>query len=132
MTNYILICALALAVPTVLLATMVVFVGDIHFVPGDPVATQVGLDPDPAVVAQLRADYGLDQPLPVQYGKWLGHVVRGDWGKSIFTRQPVLDEIILERVPVKPLNPGVISLTLAFLLAILIGWFLLCIWGRPA
>ncbi len=119
MARYIVV-RLLLALPTILMATMVVFAA-IHFVPGDPVRNQLGLDADPLVVQQLRQDYGLDQPLPVQYAKWLGHVVRGDWGKSIFTHRPVLDEI-RNRLPIS-LELGAISLSLAFVLAIFIGVF---------
>ncbi len=43
--------------------------------------------------ARLRAKYGLDDPVPVRYTKWLGAVVTGDWGTSFVTRRPVTDEI---------------------------------------
>ncbi len=117
MTKYI-IGRLLLAVPTLIVISMVVF-GALRLVPGDPVQNQVGLDADPAVVAQLRRDYGLDQPLPVQYVKWLSHFVTGDWGESVFTHRSVLPEI-LHRLPIS-LEIGLLSLTTAFLIAIPIG-----------
>jgi len=44
--------------------------------------------------ARLRAELGLDQPLHVQYGRWLGHVARGDLGRSLWMKRPVLDEVL--------------------------------------
>jgi len=45
-------------------------------------------------VEQLRKEYGLNDPIPIRYVKWLSHVVRGDLGYSLFTKRPVLDEIL--------------------------------------
>lgn len=117
MAQYI-VFRLLLAVPTIVMATMAVFLA-IHFVPGDPVRNQLGLDADPAVIAQMKEDYGLDQPLPIQYGKWAWHVVRGDWGKSIYTHEPVLTEF-RHRLPIS-LELGVISLAVAFAVAVFAG-----------
>ena len=68
--------------------------------PGDPVETIAGASGgmDEKLQAELRAMYGLDQPLPVQLGIYLGKVVRGDLGYSYFFNLPVSD-LILERVP---------------------------------
>lgn len=118
---------LLLAVPTLLVISMLVF-GAIRLVPGDPVQNQVGLDPDPLVVAQLRKDYGIDQPVPVQYVRWLDRFVRGDWGKSIFTHRPVLPEI-LHRVPIS-MEIGLLSLATAFAIAIPVGVFAALSRGR--
>ncbi len=46
-------------------------------------------------VARLRASLGLDEPLPVQYARWMGHVLQGDLGRSIRMRQPVLGEVLI-------------------------------------
>jgi peptide/nickel transport system permease protein len=69
-----------------------------HLAPGGPET----LLEDPNIPAeyliQLRADYGLDQPLPVQYAKWIGNLVGLNFGRSFEDNRPVLDKI-LERVP---------------------------------
>ena len=72
----------------------------VHAAPGDPVETIAGASGgmDEKLQAELRALYGLDQPLPVQLGIYLGKVVRGDLGYSYFFNLPVSD-LILERVP---------------------------------
>lgn len=72
----------------------------VHAAPGDPVETIAGASGgmDEKLQAELRAKYGLDQPLPVQLGIYLGKVVRGDLGYSYFFNLPVSD-LILERVP---------------------------------
>ena len=54
---------------------------------------------DPAVVARVRQEFGLDQPLYEQFLVWLGHFVRGDWGTSLGTGQPVL-QMFLQRLPI--------------------------------
>lgn len=83
--------------------------------PGDPSAVMLGADAPPAAVAEFRAAYGLDQPLPVQYLAWLRHLVHGDLGTSIYLGRPVTTAI-LERLPVS------LTLTLfAFVIAIVLG-----------
>lgn len=72
----------------------------VHAAPGDPVETIAGASGgmSPELMAQLRTQYGLDKPLPVQLGVYLGKVVRGDLGYSYFFNLPVT-ALILERVP---------------------------------
>src|SRR5262249_2657215 len=72
----------------------------IHFAPGDPITLLVARTPDlsPADVAHLRAEYGLDAPLPVQYVAWLTHTVRGDMGQSFVYKRPAV-EVVLATVP---------------------------------
>ncbi len=63
-------------------------------VPGDPVAIMFfGRSTSPEVVANMRHQLGLDQPLPVQYVRYVGDALRGDLGTSITTGKPVLEEI---------------------------------------
>src|SRR5262249_39305875 len=66
--------------------------------PGDPVLAFAGEERDPQSLNEIRRSLGLDQPLPVQYVAWLSHAVRGDFGRSIRTRQRV-GEAIIERLP---------------------------------
>jgi peptide/nickel transport system permease protein len=72
----------------------------VHAAPGDPVETIAGASGgmSPELMAQLRAQYGLDKPLPVQLGVYLGKVASGDLGYSYFFNLPV-SSMILERVP---------------------------------
>jgi peptide/nickel transport system permease protein len=65
----------------------------VHLAPGDPLSAILPDTAPPDMVAQVRASYGLDRPLPVQYLFWLGHVLRGDLGTSIATQRPVISEI---------------------------------------
>ena len=96
------------------LVTIIAFVL-IRLAPGDPSAVMLGSDATPAAVAEFRARYGLDRPIAVQYLAWLGHVVRGDLGNSIYLGRPVTTAI-LERLPVS------LTLTLtAFVIAIVLG-----------
>ncbi len=62
---------------TFVLVTIVVFLG-VRALPGDPARTLAGEESDPATVAQIRHDYGLDQPMPVQYVRYVGHALSGD------------------------------------------------------
>lgn len=80
---------LSLAVPTLLLVAVIVF-AIMRAVPGDPAEVMAGDLASPQSVAALRERMGLDRPLPVQFAKWLGQVVRGDFGASIMTGEPVL------------------------------------------
>ena len=64
-----------------------------HIVPRNPVYALVGTFADQKLVDETIKRYGLDQPLPVQYGRYLGQLLRGDLGTSIRTGRPVVDEI---------------------------------------
>ncbi len=70
--------------------SILVFVA-VRLVPGDPVSLMLGKadTANPRLVAEFRQAYGLDDPLPVQYAAWLSHVVRGDFGRSLDTQEPV-------------------------------------------
>ena len=74
---------LALAAAFLLITSFGVF-ALVHLAPGDPVRALLGTRPsDPETLAALRAHYHLDDPLMVQYGKWLAQVLQGDLGRSI-------------------------------------------------
>jgi oligopeptide transport system permease protein len=81
---------------TLIGVSMLLFVS--LFVVTDPVATFGQKARDPVVEAQLRERYNLDDPLPVQYLKWVGNVSHGDFGESIKRRRPVND-VIWSKVP---------------------------------
>jgi peptide/nickel transport system permease protein len=61
---------------------------------GDPVVLMLGQDADQDTIARLRQDLGFNRPVHVQYADWLGRLVRGDWGRSFRTGQPVLEAIV--------------------------------------
>lgn len=83
---------LALAVPTLVGVTVVVF-ALIRLVPGDPARLVLGLQASEEEVQRLRVQLGLDQPLPVQYVRFLGRMLQGDLGRSVVTGEPVAREI---------------------------------------
>ncbi|HVL24678.1 MAG TPA: ABC transporter permease [Thermomicrobiales bacterium] len=89
-----------LMIPILLGVSLVTFI-IVRSIPGDPVRVLLGADArsTPEQIANIRAAYGLDQPLPVQYLKWLQHVVTGDLGKSLRTGRPLTTELQL-RLPV--------------------------------
>jgi ABC-type dipeptide/oligopeptide/nickel transport system permease component len=71
----------------------------VHLLPGDPAETMLARSgASPEAVAALRAEFGLDRPLPVQYASWLGNFIRGDLGRSLFNGRPVA-ELIREQAP---------------------------------
>jgi peptide/nickel transport system permease protein len=82
-----------MAVPTLLIVAVSVFVL-IRLIPGDPASLMLGDQATPANLADLRARLGLDDSLPVQFGLWFGHVLTGDFGRSITTGQGVLPLIL--------------------------------------
>lgn len=83
---------LLLLVPTLFGVSVLAF-SLIHLVPGDPAAVMLGERANARALTQLRRELGLDQPLPVQYARFLGHVLRGDLGRSIKTREKISIEI---------------------------------------
>lgn len=117
MTAYIL-RRLLLMVPVAFLVTVGVFML-IHLSPGDPALVMLGEDRTPQAVAEIHRELGLDQPLYIQYAIWLDHIVRGDWGRSITTHEPVA-QAILERLPAT-LELGITALVWSLLVAIPLG-----------
>jgi len=80
------------AVVIYIVATVVFFA--VRAIPGDPARVLLGGDANAEAIAALREDMGLNQPLYVQYFRWLGDIVRGDFGQSVFNDQPVLDMLL--------------------------------------
>jgi peptide/nickel transport system permease protein len=89
---------LLIAVPTVLLISVVVFVV-LALAPGDPLS-QFAASPElpPEVRANIRKQFGLDEPIHVRYVKWFSAFVQGDWGYSFGSRSPAI-VLISQRVP---------------------------------
>jgi peptide/nickel transport system permease protein len=106
-------------VPTILLVSALTFFLT-SLLPGDP-ALQVlgGAEPSQEAIEAVRADLGLDKPLPVRYVNYLGDIARGDFGRSYRTRQPVL-EAIFERLPVT-FEIGFVALVVSIIVAVPLG-----------
>jgi peptide/nickel transport system permease protein len=85
------------AIPTLLISSIFVFL-IIRAIPGDPARTIVGLDAPIEEVEAVRVELGLDQPIPIQYIRWIRRALRGDLGKSAVNRFPV-NEIIAMKFP---------------------------------
>lgn len=105
---------LLLTVP-VLFGLLVLTFCLMRVVPSDPAALLAGENASAEQVAQIRKDYGFDRPLPEQFLHYLGQVLRGDFGDSIMTKRPVMQDI-LSRVPATVELAG-----LAIVLAVLTG-----------
>ncbi|MGL5139102.1 MAG: ABC transporter permease, partial [Beijerinckiaceae bacterium] len=88
---------LAALLPVFLVVSIIIFM-IIHLVPGDPLDSILQVGSTPEQRAELTAKYGLDKPLIVQYGIWLGKLVTGDLGEAIILRQPVAT-LIAQNLP---------------------------------
>jgi dipeptide transport system permease protein len=105
----------SLVIPTFVGITLLAFIL-VHSVPGDPLQVMNGeYAITPERHAELLHEYGLDQPLPVQYLRYVGHVMQGDLGRSLITHAPVVEEFAA-------LFPATIELSLAAMIfAIALG-----------
>ncbi|MGH8270531.1 MAG: ABC transporter permease, partial [Steroidobacteraceae bacterium] len=110
-----LIKRLLLAIPTLLLVALIVFVL-VRLVPGDPAQVMLGEGADAATIAAMHHEMGLDRPLPVQFATWLSHLAAGDFGTSIRTGEPV-GSLILSHFKVTA-TVVLVAMSLATLIAI--------------
>jgi peptide/nickel transport system permease protein len=101
-------------VPTVIIVSMMIF-GLQQLLPGDPATIMAGEERDPEVIEQIRKQYRLDQPIPLQYIHWIKGVVTGDLGESMRLKEPV-SRLVAQKLPVT-----LQLATMAMLIAILIG-----------
>lgn len=85
--------------PLLLLGVVFVVFLSVHLSPGDPARVLAGQSANPQQIAQIRAEYGFDQPLLVQFGHYLEKLSHGDLGQSLQSGRPVLDEL-RERLPI--------------------------------
>jgi peptide/nickel transport system permease protein len=109
----------ALAIPTLLLVSMIVF-SIMRFMPGDVVLRMVEGHAYAPTVDALRKELGLDRPAYIQYAEWIGGIVlRADFGTSYWTRQPIFDEFV-RRFPVT-LELAALTILVSALIGILIG-----------
>jgi peptide/nickel transport system permease protein len=118
-----------LAIPIAIGVTIICFCL-VYLAPGDPVQNLLPPDANQADVAYLKHAYGLDQPVPVQYFKWLARAVTGDFGKSIQTSRPVLGEVL--HALGNTLFVSIGAVMLAFPLALVLGTLAAYCIGRAA
>jgi peptide/nickel transport system permease protein len=92
----------------------------VHLAPGDPLSAVLPADATQATIDEMRAAYGFDKPLPVQYLIWLWHVLHGDLGISIATGRPVLGEV--SRAVVNSLILASVATVIGFTFGTLFGF----------
>jgi peptide/nickel transport system permease protein len=91
----------------------------VYLAPGDPAASLIPAEASAADIATIRQLYGFDQPLPMQYLKWLWRVLHGDLGTSLQTNQPVLEEVSHALGNTARISVG--AVIIAFMVALLFG-----------
>jgi len=105
-------------IPTLFFVSVLIFSVQ-HLLPGDPALVMAGEERNPDVIAKIRQQYRLDQPIPVQYVYWVKGVISGDFGESLRVKVPVLD-LIEQKLPVT-LQLGSMAIVIAFLIGIPAG-----------
>ena len=101
-------------IPTLIVVSMLIF-GLQQLLPGDPALIMAGEERDPKVLAEIREQYGLDRPIPVQYVFWMKGVLSGNLGESMRLKSSVRD-LVIQKLPVT-----LQLAAMALLVAILIG-----------
>lgn len=105
---------LVLIIPLLIGLTLLTFTVS-RILPGDPVGLAAGPQATDAIRDQLRAEFGLDQPLPTQYVNYIAGILRGDWGESLYSRRAVAADIAIY-------FPATLELTfMAILIATVLG-----------
>jgi peptide/nickel transport system permease protein len=111
---------LGVALPTLLLVSMMVF-GLLKLLPGDPALALAGEEHSPEVVEYLRQKYRFNDPVPVQYAIWLKALAQGDFGTSVRTRLSI-GKMLVEKLPVT-IELAILSMLVALALGLPIGIF---------
>jgi peptide/nickel transport system permease protein len=110
----------AISIVTLFVISLIVFTG-VRLIPGDPARVMGGTDADAAGLAEIRQKYGLDDPIPIQYLRWIGLALRGDLGESIRTRESVV-WTVARKLPIT-VELALLSLLVALTIAIPAGVF---------
>lgn len=105
-------------IPTLFFVSVIIFSLQ-QLLPGDPATIMAGEDRDPEVIAQIRHQYRLDQPIPVQYIYWVKGVLSGDLGESMRIHVPVLD-LVLQKLPVT-MQLAAMAIVIALLIGVTAG-----------
>src|SRR6266446_5569070 len=83
---------------TLVMISIIVFTG-VRLIPGDPARVMAGTEADAAGLEEIRQKYGLNDPIPAQYLRWVGLALRGDLGESIRTRETVI-KTVARKLPI--------------------------------
>ncbi|WP_417562301.1 ABC transporter permease [Microbacterium sp.] len=118
---------LALLVVGLFVASVLIFV-TLRVLPGDVAQLIAGTDSTPAQIDAIRTGLGLDRPLPAQYLAWIGGVLHGDFGTSLITGSPVLDQLTQKAQVTVPL--GLMAMTIALVIAVPLGVISALLRGR--
>src|SRR6476659_5550801 len=102
-------------IPTLFFVSILIFSLQ-HLLPGDPAMIMAGEERDPEVIAQIRQQYRLDRPLPVQYLYWMRGVFTGDLGESMRLKVSVAD-LIAQKLPVT-LQLAVMAMAIALVIGV--------------
>jgi peptide/nickel transport system permease protein len=105
-------------IPTLFFVSVLIFSLQ-QLLPGDPALVMAGEERDPAIIAQIRQQYRLDQPIPVQYVYWVKGVLSGDFGESLRIKVPVR-ELIAQKLPVT-IQLALMAIVISFLVGIPAG-----------
>ncbi|QTL03426.1 ABC transporter permease [Aquabacter sp. L1I39] len=111
-------------IPIVISVALVCFLL-VHLTPGDPLVAVLPPDASAELAAQLRAAYGFDQPLPVQFGIWLWKALHGNLGTSIATGRPVFSEVMraVSNTFILACTASVIGFVLGVFFGLIAGYF---------
>src|SRR5690349_23394582 len=109
---------IAQLVPTLVFVSILIFSLQ-QLLPGDPALFMAGEERDPAIIEQIRQQYKLDQPIPIQYLHWVKGVLSGDFGESLRIKVPVR-ELIAQKLPVT-MQLAAMAIVIAFLIGIPAG-----------
>src|SRR5206468_663896 len=109
-----------LLIPTVIGMSMLIFLM-VRLMPADIVDALVGVDPQitPEAKAALRHSFGLDDPIPVQYARWVTEALQGDLGKSFRTREPITQRLVAS-LPIT-LELATLAIIMSVIVAIPLG-----------
>lgn len=107
------------AIPILLGVSLVIF-GLVHLAPGNPIDMLMPPEASPEIIAQMKAAYGFDRPLAIQYLLWLGRALQGDFGLSVFNAAPVFGQLMtaLANTLVLAITAALLGFTLGIVLGI--------------
>lgn len=102
------------AIPTLLIVAVMIFVL-IRMVPGNPAVVMLGSEATQEMITDMEQQLGIDKPVPVQFARWAGNIIRGDLGDSLYYRKPVLNVIFSQ------LEPTLLLVIYAMVICIALG-----------
>jgi peptide/nickel transport system permease protein len=109
---------IVVALPTIFIVSLLVFALQ-RALPGDPLLVMAGEERDPRILAELRKLYRFDDPIPLQFVAWLGEIIKGNFGVSLRTNEPVT-KLVAQTLPVT-IQLAVASMLVAFIIGVPLG-----------